>query len=299
MAALAEQVVAEAKRTLGIELDFSETSLAVLDQLIGVMRKAVERHPEERKRLLDAAALKIGAYLGEVLRRHHGGAWARDEPGMPPGMPVVKVGAQCALTLAVVREFLDGRPVDLGQGATADRPSAYAETVVKRQREWLAKALLGSAADPAALRAAVADDPRTAETILVHAQSALMTASVKWGLALDFSPESLKGVESILGVLHDALRSPDAPGDPRPSDDKVRQMAILWGCYVGEVMRRHLGGRWSNTPVGDQGPVLRLEIGATQVFPLRKVEKRILDGQGDAIPFYFHAVRQVAEGKLP
>ena len=170
---------------------------------------------------------------------------------------------------------------------------------MRRQQHWLDKALLGTSPDRESLRAAIADDPSVAETILAQAESALLTAATKWDLVLDFSPESLKGVESILDVLHDALGKPERPGDPRPAEGAIRGMAILWGCYVGEVMRRHIGGRWSNTPIGEQGPVLRVEIGTTQVFPLRKVEKRILDGPGDAIPFYFHGVRKVVKGEFP
>lgn len=299
MSAFAEQAVAEARRTLEVELDYSEASLGVLDQLVTVMRVGAEKYPDERKRMFDMAALKLGAYLGEVLRRSRAGVWTRDGPGLPPGIPALKVGSQYALTLPVLREFLDGRPVDMGSGENADRPSRYYEVVARRQQEWLDKALLGSSPDRERLRTEVADDPSVAETILAHAESALLTAATKWGLLLDFSPESLKGVEDVLGVLHDSLREPERPGDPRPPADALRRMAILWGCYVGEVMRRHIGGRWSNTPVGDQGPVLRLEIGTTQVFPLRKVEKRMLDGPGDAIPFYFHGVRKVVRGEIP
>jgi hypothetical protein len=233
-----------------------------------------------------------------VLRRSRAGVWTRDQPGLPPALPVLSLGAQHALPIPVVREFLEGRPVEMGAGELAASPSEYYRLVKGRQQAWLDQALLGAAPDRASLVASTADDASTADLVLTAAESALLTASVRWGVALDFSRESLRGVEEILGTLHEALRAQDQPGDPRPGTDQVRRMAVVWGAYVGEVMRRHYGGRWSNAPVGDQGPVLRLEIGTAQVYPLRKVEKRILEGPGDAIPFYFQAVGKLLEGKL-
>jgi hypothetical protein len=211
---------------------------------------------------------------------------------------VLSVGRQTALTLPGMREFLEGRPVDMGDGETVTRPSAYYQVVARRQQAWLDALLLGGAPDRDRLEASMADDPELARELLAWVESALLTAATKWGLSLDFSEASLEGVEQVLGQLHEALVASGRPGQTPLPEQTVRRAVMLWGAYVGEVLRRSLNGRWTNSFVDGHGKVLRVEIGSVQTFPLRKVEKRIRQGPGDAIPFYFHGTRQIVEGKL-
>jgi hypothetical protein len=294
MRALAEQAVKNARLLLGRELDYSEPSAAVVDRVMEQLRQQAAAAPAERKRILDLGALELGAYLGEVLRSHRGGIWIKDEPGLPPGLPVLSLGHEHAITIAAAREFLEGRGVDMA-GRTVTTASQYLELVIARQQSWLDRTLFGSAAGRDALKSAMSDDAGLAEELLGYAESAVLTAATRWGLILDFSEKSLEGVEQVLSRFHEAAR---CAAGATPAET-VRRAAIVWGTYVGEVLRRHLGGRWTNTPVPPQGPVLRLRIGNAEVYPLRKVEKRILEGPGDAIPFYFQATRKIAAGRPP
>jgi hypothetical protein len=293
MRAFAEEAVANARKYSQQPLDYSEGSLGLLDEIVEQIRRHAGPDPAARKRLFDLGALKLGAYLGEVLRIHRGGKWISDEPGLPPGVPVLSVGRDNAFPIPAVREFLEGHAVDM-KDRPVKSPSEYFSVVAARQRAWLEEALYGTAGSREAVARAVSDDPGLAEGILGYAASALLTAATRWGLFLDFSEKSLEGVEQLLGHLHDASKA----SAEKPSEEMLRQAAIVWGSYVGEVLRRHLGGRWLNTPIPPQGPVIRLQIGEMECYPLRKVEKRLTEGPAEAIPFYFAATRQIAQGKL-
>jgi hypothetical protein len=296
MAAHAQQAVVHAQKSLGRSLDFTPASLGELDAVLATLRAGAEAFPEQKARALNLASVMYGAYLGEVLRRERGGAWSQGVEGLPESLPVVVLGQEMAITFAAVRAFLEGEPVAL-ETETVTTAQAYFEAMTRRHQARLDRILRGTAPTREALLEAVCADPALAQELVGWAQTALQTAEVRWGLRLDFSEKSLEAVEEVLGQLHDLLRTGRAD-QPRPSAEQVHQMAVIWGVYVGEVLRRHAGGRWTNTPLERQGAVLRLEIGTVQTFPIGKVRKRIEQGPSDAIPFYYQTTRQILSGKL-
>ncbi len=103
------------------------------------------------------------------------------------------------------------------------------------------------------------------------------------GRDLDMSPASIAAVEEILGMLHDALpkgfvqrlmkRGPDAR--------TIETMSKAYGYYVGEVMRRAVGGSWS---LADG--VATLTIGDAVVWPVARVHRRITAGPEDNVQHY-------------
>jgi len=58
------------------------------------------------------------------------------------------------------------------------------------------------------------------------------------------------------------------------------------------VIRRHYGGQWS---VANDG-TLALSIGETQIYPVAKARKRIVDGPMENIRYYFSAMMKVIQG---
>lgn len=55
--------------------------------------------------------------------------------------------------------------------------------------------------------------------------------------SLDFTDGSIGEVEAILDFYHrDLVRS-----DEKPTQDQIWSMAVIWGAYLGEVMRRRIG----------------------------------------------------------
>jgi hypothetical protein len=265
----------------GLALDFTEASLPRVDRLLALMKREIASAPtEERRRVENTAALNIGAYVGELLRREEGGVWTDG----PNGVPVVDLGSHLATTVWVVLGlFRDGRiMMPDGEVTTV---TAYYQSITTIARASLEAIVRGPHADLADLQRAMSADDELAAWLIVQAQLAVKTGQTKWGLPLDFTLDSLKGIENMLEALHAGVKSA-APED-RPTDDQVQRLSVLWGVYVGEVTRRQYGGTWT---IDQPDNVLTLNINDAKVWPLRKVQKRIIDGPGDAIPFYVVAI---------
>ena len=290
MQRLAENAVTDVAKSVGLTLDYSEASLAIVDRVLDLVRAQTAKMPvDKRREPASMTALKFGAYMGEVLRRELGGVW-REGPESTPGIPALVLGSDSALTIPAVLGLLEDGAVGMGEGRVSTAVAYFSEVSARRER-WLEQ-LLSGGAGPEAHIAAMTDDRALGETLRGLAASALVTAWTKWDLHLDFSEASLEGLESLLGLLHDNLEKEKA------APEQVRQMAMIWGTYLGEVLRRHLGGRWLNTEVKGQGNVLRLVIEGVEVYPLRKAEKRMLNGPGDNVRFYYHATTKLVRGEL-
>jgi hypothetical protein len=285
----AEQAVASSSRLLDKPLDFSLPTAAAVDRLLEGMALAAKSAPDGTA-VLDRVALSFGAYVGEVIRTNGSGLWLKDVPGVLPGQVSLCVGKEHVYPLGAVAGFLRGTPTLL-DGVEVKSVQAYVRHVLASQDAWVKGLVLSGATDFAQLQAAMSDDRDLAAFLVNTCGEIVMTAALKWGVMLDFTEASLADVEEVLGVLHEGLKSASAGEKPAP--DKVRGMAIRFGVYVGEVVRRSLGGRWTNSEVAGQGAVLRLVMDKAECYPLRKVEKRLTEGPGDDVRFYVHAMKQV------
>jgi hypothetical protein len=285
----AEQAVASSSRLLEKPLDYSVPTASAVDRLLEGMALAAKIAPDGAAGL-DRVALSYGAYVGEVIRTNGSGLWLKDVPGVLPGQVSLCVGKEHVYPLGAVAGFLRGNPTVL-DGVEVRSVESYVARVLASQDAWLKGLVLSGAPDFAQLQAAMSDDQALSAFLVNICGETVMTAALKWGVMLDFTEASLADVEEVLGVLHDGLKSASHGGQPAP--DKVRGMAIRFGVYVGEVVRRSMGGRWTNAEVAGQGAVLRLVIGSAECYPLRKVEKRLTEGPGDDVRFYVRAMKQV------
>jgi hypothetical protein len=279
---MARQLAGNLRRE-GITLDFTPASLPLVDGMLATRRRDLQGASAEKRRTREnLIALQVGAYVGEVLRQKDGGVWIKGADGLP----AVDLGTHLAPTVVTAVGLLAEGHITMPEGQV-ETFAAYYDIVSKSQRNWLDTAVRGAHPNLESLKKEMSDDGRLAEWILAQARIALKTARTKWDKSLDFSPASLEAVEGVLTQMHDLLAKAK-PGE-RPTDAQIEGAAKLWGVYVGEVVRRHYGGRWTLTrPDG----VLQLEIKGAKVFPLRKVQKRIVEGPADAIPFYFHAMEK-------
>src|SRR5688500_19744683 len=105
------------------------------------------------------------------------------------------------------------------------------------QRVWLEGTVLGTFESMAALRASMTTDAKLAGTIVAQAQQAIKTAKLTFDESLDFTSESLDGVERIMTKLQKR--------EPKLTDEQITELSELWGVYVGEVIRRYFGGQWT------------------------------------------------------
>jgi hypothetical protein len=112
---------------------------------------------------------------------------------------------------------------------------------------------------------------------------------------LDYSPESLEKVDEMFESFR---------GDESVTPHSIAATLFSFGCYVGEVFRRaNPGSRWVTLP-DDQtesslnsGLVLKLRSGTT-VNPIGKAEKRLVNGEGDSLHYFYRAL-MATEAKHP
>jgi hypothetical protein len=128
-----------------------------------------------------------------------------------------------------------------------------------------------------------------------HADAAVRLAADDHGMALDYSPESVARLETIL-----AARSPVADAG---LDEAVR----TWGAYFGEVFRQRYTADWimavyprqpGAEPVAPNAEVAMpaLDIGGSHVYPLLKVYRRLTIGPSEDLAGFFARVSGALDG---
>jgi len=104
------------------------------------------------------------------------------------------------------------------------------------------------------------------------------------GYRADFSPQSLWHIEFF---FDDHTRN----GKPIPGgllSEEVGKRLFALGAYVGEVLRRNLGGEWYGDDADPQAEInveLRLVSGA-KCWPVQRVIKRLKNGWEDSVAAY-------------
>jgi hypothetical protein len=136
--------------------------------------------------------------------------------------------------------------------------------------------------------------PASPDNALDHAQLAVEAAWEEFGVDLDYSPASLENVDTQV----DSLREGGLTGED------VAEALFVFGCYVGQVMVRHLGGRWVATPRSplrdiSPWPMVVLLPGGSAWDPIGKVYKRLELGDSEYLPGYFAAAAAVVRQPPP
>ena len=127
------------------------------------------------------------------------------------------------------------------------------------------------------------------EMVQAYAGQAV-TVAREFKTQLDYSENSLMEVEAILAQL--AREMPTS----KPSSDDVNELCKMWGCYLGEVVRRRFGGEWSiETYPGKQFATLTLNVNGNRLFPSMKVHRRLSEGEGDNVWTFYKMVKSKLE----
>lgn len=93
--------------------------------------------------------------------------------------------------------------------------------------------------------------------------------------------------ERSLAVLDDVIsRCWSAP--PKNLDN----MVAMFGSYLGETIRRQIGGQWGK----DEAGYHLVNVGGVEqwIDPFSKVRKRFLNGIEDSLSVYFESIKVVA-----
>lgn len=272
-AALAAEFVQVCK-TAGLNLDFQPRTLPLVDKYLTASRQEAQQRVQS-----------IAAYVGEVIKRETGGVWYEHE-----GNPALDCGEHQIDPLAFVNLLIEKGHAQFGD-VKITGTKQYCEWVCRMQRQWLDAALLGTFENMAALRTSMTPDAKLAGVLVAQAQSAVKTGKLKWQESLDFTQDSLEAIERLLGKIYNASKY--GSGGGALSEDELAVASKMWGVYIGEVIRRHYGGQWSQAEDG----TLSLSIGeAKGVFPIAKARKRMVDGAGDNIRYYFSSMVKLIQG---
>jgi len=109
-------------------------------------------------------------------------------------------------------------------------------------------------------------------------------------IKLDYSVASIKKVDKILD---------DYGGTKGVTPRKIAVTLFELGCYVGQVIIRHnRGAKWVLLPDDEtesslnSGLVVELVTG-TIINPIGKVEKRLVNGDGDYLPHFYQMVETI------
>ncbi|MFZ0632725.1 MAG: hypothetical protein WA399_14810 [Acidobacteriaceae bacterium] len=121
------------------------------------------------------------------------------------------------------------------------------------------------------------------------AAEAVRIAAQDHGMNLDFSPESIARLDTVL-----AARTP-VPADQQ--DDATR----LWGGYFGEIFRRRYDASWimavypgqlnsGRSDAGTEMALPALDIRGSHVYPLLKVFRRMTMGPSEDLAAFYAKV---------
>jgi len=119
-----------------------------------------------------------------------------------------------------------------------------------------------------------------------YAETAVRLAAEDHGMTLDYSPESITRLETVL-----AARIPVQTGE---QEEATR----LWGGYFGEVLRRRWPAEWIMAVYpGGEFAMPALDVGGSQIYPLLKVFRRMTMGPGEDLTAFYAKVAAALEAK--
>lgn len=110
------------------------------------------------------------------------------------------------------------------------------------------------------------------------AQSHVESAREQFAINLDYSEATLAQLDEAIAKFHPDGRAPD-------------DMLLSCGAYVGETIRRSLGGIWIQD---ERGVALLNRIGGIELSasPFSWVQKRFANGMADSIEHHYGLLRQ-------
>ncbi|WP_052703007.1 hypothetical protein [Paenibacillus beijingensis] len=99
---------------------------------------------------------------------------------------------------------------------------------------------------------------------------------------LNFEERTINDVERILEYYSTEFLN--ATEEEKPTENQIWSMAVIWGTYVGELMKKTIGEpcMW----IYEEGEFL-LEVNKAKANPIGKAYKRIVNGPEDNIVSFY------------
>ena len=135
--------------------------------------------------------------------------------------------------------------------------------------------------------------PATPENARDHAAIAVRLAREEWDTELDYSRASLEALDAEI----DGLREQGQDGE------QAAETLFVFGCYLGEVLIRELGGAWAPTGrsalrgVSPWPMVVVLPDGSSWDV-IGKTYRRLELGDSEFLPAFFAAAAAGRRGAL-
>lgn len=124
------------------------------------------------------------------------------------------------------------------------------------------------------------------QMMAAYAEQAVLKAANVHGMNLDYSPASMGPLDTILAA------------EKASSSEDLNLAARLWGGYLGEVFCRHHGGEWVMAIYpGSELSMPSIQVGASQLYPLLKVQRRLTLGPNEEIAGFYQKVATALAGK--
>jgi hypothetical protein len=98
-------------------------------------------------------------------------------------------------------------------------------------------------------------------------------------------------VERLLASIHSFRLIPG--NENIYSEEQLKSRAVTFGAYLGEIFRRNLGGDWLNENPSAPGSLPAVNVNGNIVTPCRKVLKRILEGPGENVEFFYKSACKI------
>ncbi len=116
-----------------------------------------------------------------------------------------------------------------------------------------------------------------------HARAAAEMVREEYGHELDFSEPTIGAVESILNGFWE---------DGGNENDLLATVALLFGAYIGEMIRSHWPeAAWIGGSLTPGAPPSTLQVGDIELFPIAWCYKRLHNGPADSVVDKYLAFR--------
>jgi hypothetical protein len=102
---------------------------------------------------------------------------------------------------------------------------------------------------------------------------------------LDHSEASVATIERLVDDIRYSM-----PGGATAAN--IDLLCRVWGAYIGEVLRKEVGGEWIDWE-DPSGKAIAFQSGGVKVFPHDKVRKRIVGGPEHNLRDYYGSFRDL------
>ncbi|HEX4005145.1 MAG TPA: hypothetical protein VHX60_03120 [Acidobacteriaceae bacterium] len=128
-----------------------------------------------------------------------------------------------------------------------------------------------------------------------HAEAAVRLAANDHGMTLDYSPESVARLETVLAAR---IPVPEA---------EIEKATLLWGGYFGEVFRRKYPAEWIMAVYPGQTPdtpsessavsMPALDVDGSHIYPLLKIARRLTLGPAEDVAAFYAKVAAALDAR--